>query len=133
MNGMIRKRISVVLIFLFTFFTLSRVYPIDRKEESDALALTRFKVLGNEKAGNVLKTRKIIKQNSFLKKFDSNAGRIYGKFLPSARSGRCTSKDQNLQQLPRSTKSIFGTITDGLNITRYRCVETFADSNCSAK
>ena len=78
------------------------------EDESDGLALTRFKVEGNVKAGNVLKTRKIIKQNSFLKKFDAETGRIYGKFLPSARSGRCTSKDQNLQQIPRSTKNVFG-------------------------
>lgn len=89
------------------------------EDESDALALTRFKLNGNERAGNVLKTRKLIKENMFLNKFDEQSGRIYGKFLPSARSGRCTSKDQNLQQLPRKTKTVFGTRDDSGRILVY--------------
>ena len=40
-------------------------------------------------------------------------GVIYGKFKVSARSGRTTSDDQNLQQLPRSLKSIFGVDPEG--------------------
>jgi DNA polymerase-1 len=51
--------------------------------------------------------RKLLKQNSFLDKFDTIEGRIYGKFLPFARSGRLISKDQNLQQLPRKLKKAF--------------------------
>ncbi len=75
---------------------------------SDDEALARMHVIdGNEKAGNVRKARKLLKQNSFLTKFDTTDGRIYGTFGPSARSGRCTSDDQNLQQLPRSLKGIF--------------------------
>lgn len=75
--------------------------------ESDALALTTMKLKGSEKAGAVLETRKLRKELSFLDKFDTTEGRIYGKFQPSARSGRLTSKDQNLQQIPRKLKSIF--------------------------
>ena len=75
--------------------------------ESDALALTTMKLKGDVKAGEILEARKIIKQNSFLDKFDTIDGRIFGKFLPSARSGRLTSKDQNLQQLPRKLKGAF--------------------------
>ncbi|QBP07022.1 putative DNA polymerase [Edwardsiella phage ETP-1] len=66
----------------------------------------------NEAAGLVRKTRKLKKQLSFIKKFEetmlSELG-ILGKFKPSARSGRLTSDDQNLQQLPRSLKCCFGT------------------------
>jgi len=85
-----------------------QVRPYIGENESDGLALATFALQGNERAGNVRTVRKLVKQNSFLKKFETNDGRIYGKFLPSARSGRLTSKDQNLQQLPRSTKGVFG-------------------------
>ena len=85
-----------------------QVRPYIGEEESDGLALARFTILGNKRAEAVNKARKLIKENSFLRKFDTLNGRIYGKFLPSARSGRCTSRDQNLQQLPRSTKGVFG-------------------------
>lgn len=76
-------------------------------EESDALALTKLSLEGNNRADNILTVRRLRKQNSFLDKFDTVDGRIYGKFLPSARSGRLTSKDQNLQQLPRKLKDMF--------------------------
>lgn len=85
-----------------------QVRPYIGENESDGLALATFALQGNERAGNVRAVRKLKKQNSFLKKFESTDSRIYGKFLPSARSGRLTSKDQNLQQLPRSTKGVFG-------------------------
>lgn len=85
-----------------------QVRPYIGENESDGLALATFALQGNERAGNVRTVRKLIKQNSFLKKFETADDRIYGKFLPSARSGRLTSKDQNLQQLPRSTKGVFG-------------------------
>lgn len=74
--------------------------------ESDDLALARMSLEGNERAANVRKARKLGKLISFLKKFDSE--RIYGKFKPAARSGRLTCADQNLQQLPRKSKSVFG-------------------------
>jgi len=96
-----------------------QVRPYIGEDESDALALATFAIRGNERAGNVNKTRKLIKQNSFLRKFDEDLGRIYGKFIPSARSGRCTSKDQNLQQLPRKTKGVFGVTEDSGRILTY--------------
>lgn len=85
-----------------------QVRPYIGENQSDGLALATFALQGNERAGNVQKARKLLKLNSFLKKFDTDDGRIYGKFLPSARSGRYTSKDQNLQQLPRASKGVFG-------------------------
>ena len=85
-----------------------QVRPYIGEDSSDALALATYTLAGNTKAKQVNRVRKTIKQNSFLKKFETPSGRIYGKFLPSARSGRCTSKDQNLQQLPRKLKDVFG-------------------------
>ena len=80
-------------------------------QESDDLALARYELQGGElgrKASIIRGTRKALKQNSFLDKFDTESGYIYGKFKPSARSGRLTSDDQNLQQIPRKAKSVFG-------------------------
>jgi DNA polymerase I-like protein with 3'-5' exonuclease and polymerase domains len=85
-----------------------QVRPYIGEDESDALALVKFELQGNDKAARVNATRKALKVNSFLKKYMTDDGRIYGKFTPSARSGRFTCKDQNLQQLPRSTKGCFG-------------------------
>lgn len=75
--------------------------------KTDDLSLAHMEARGNTDAANVRKVRKLSKQNSFLKKFDTDDGRIYGKFKPSARSGRMTSNDQNLQQLPRDLKRVF--------------------------
>lgn len=73
--------------------------------ESDDLALARMAQAGDERASKVRLVRKLRKQLSFLDKFQGE--RIYGKFKPSARSGRLTSDDQNLQQLPRALKGMF--------------------------
>lgn len=71
---------------------------------------------GNDEASNVLEARRLTKQLQFLEekfKFD----RIYGFFAPSgAKTGRWTCRameganpnSQNLQQLPRSMKSLYG-------------------------
>lgn len=76
--------------------------------KSDDLGLAELSSEGCEKATNVRIVRKATKENSFLKKFSTDDGHIYGKFNPSARSGRSTCKDQNLQQIPRLTKECFG-------------------------
>lgn len=70
---------------------------------------------GNKRAEEVRETRKLTKNNSFLNKFmatmvDMN---IFGLFKLSPRSGRLSSSDQNLQQIPRSLKKIFGVPEDG--------------------
>lgn len=90
-----------------------QVRPYIGENESDGLALATQALMGNEKSRDVQTVRKLIKQQSFIKKFEENEdGRIYGKFMPSARSGRLTSKDQNLQQLPRKLKGAFGVDED---------------------
>ncbi len=96
-----------------------QVRPYIGSTMSDDLGLAKLALQGNVKADNVRKARKLIKQNSFLNKFDVDSGYIYGKFTPSARSGRSTCKDQNLQQLPRKLKHIFGYELDGDKVFIY--------------
>jgi len=85
-----------------------QVRPYIGSENSDDLGLAKLSMNGNDKAAAVRETRKLLKQNSFLDKFSTDDGRIYGHFAPSARSGRFTCSNQNLQQLPRATKGCFG-------------------------
>ena len=96
-----------------------QVRPYIESDQSNALGLATLALQGNQRAANVNKARKLLKTNSFLKKFETIDGRIYGKFAPSARSGRFTCKAQNLQQLPRTTKGCFGTSTESGRILVY--------------
>lgn len=82
---------------------------------SDDHGLAVLSNQGNEKAIAVRETRKLTKQNSFLKKYTnlSKDGVIYGKFKCSPRSGRTSSDDENLQQIPRALKKIFGVKENG--------------------
>lgn len=98
-----------------------QVRPYIGSDESDDLGLARLSLAGNQRAIAVRRTRKLLKQNSFLSKFDTEDGRIYGRFAPSARSGRFTCSDQNLEQLPRACKPVFG-----LNPETRRCL-AYAD------
>jgi len=84
-------------------------------EMSDDNGLAYLAATGNERAKNVREIRKLTKQNSFLTKFQNTVrnGCLFGKFKPSARSGRLTSDDQNLQQLPRKLKKLFAVTVDG--------------------
>lgn len=76
-------------------------------EQSDKQALSELALRdGNTKAGDVLKVRQLRKLTSFMEKYDVE--RVYGKFKPSARSGRLTSDDENVQQIPRKLKCVFG-------------------------
>lgn len=96
-----------------------QVRPYINSSLSDDLGLAMLAAQGNERAITVRETRKLIKSNSFLTKFKNTLNTtsgypaILGKFKVSARSGRTTSDDQNLQQLPRKLKDIFGVPIDG--------------------
>jgi DNA polymerase I-like protein with 3'-5' exonuclease and polymerase domains len=91
-----------------------QVRPYIGSQMSDDLGLSTLIAQGNERAAAVKETRKLTKENSFLTKFlnTEREGCIFGKFKFSPRSGRSSSDDQNLQQLPRSTKGIFGVSTE---------------------
>jgi len=84
-----------------------QVRPYIDSKHSDALGLAMATLKGNDRAKDVNETRKLIKQNSFLKKYD-NMIELIGKFMPNARSGRLVSKDENKQQIPRKLKDCFG-------------------------
>ena len=61
----------------------------------------------NKEASNVMEARSQMKLIGFLEKYEKHE-RLEGKFKPSARSGRFTSDDENLQQIPRALKTVFG-------------------------
>lgn len=88
---------------------------------SDDLGLSTLASQGNERAEQVKTVRKLTKINSFLQKFldTSVDGCIFGKFKVSARSGRTTSDDQNLQQIPRILKDVFGVNEDSDEVFIY--------------
>lgn len=89
-------------------------------DKSDDKFLAQLEIKeGNEMAGNIRKYRKITKKLSFLAKYDKFDGLLLGKFKPSARSGRLTSNDENLQQIPRLLKGIFGYTEDAGRVLIY--------------
>lgn len=75
-------------------------------DASDDIALAKLAIQGSSHAKLIRLHRKMLKRLNFLCKYTKK--RIYGKFKPSARSGRLTSDDENLQQIPRALKRIFG-------------------------
>ena len=86
-------------------------------DQSDKIFLSNLALRGNDKARAVLDVRSRRKLLSFLEKYDHDI--IYGKFKPSARSGRFTSDDHNLQQIPRALKCIFGYPEDSDRVLIY--------------
>lgn len=98
-----------------------QVRPYINSNKSDAYGLIWNMLNGNEKAEQVYRTRKLDKENSFIKKFlnTSSMGNIYGKFKLSPRSGRSASEDQNLQQIPRKLKDGFGVEENGDEVIIY--------------
>ncbi len=85
-----------------------QVRPYIGSDNSDDLGLAEEIHFGNKRALKVRIVRKLEKQQSFIRKFDTDDRNIYGIFAPSARSGRYTCKKQNLQQIPRALKHLFG-------------------------
>ena len=92
---------------------------IDMLQPSDDKALAWLAAKGNDRAKNVRYVKKLLRQNSFLKKSDNTDGVIYGYFKPLARSGRTTCSRDNLQQLPRATKRCFGVTEDSGQVLVY--------------
>lgn len=81
-------------------------------EESSEVSLLLFAadpttdVVYAERAKDILAKRKVMKLLSFINKFDDDV--VYGHFAPNTKSGRMKSDKENLQQLPRKLKHIFG-------------------------
>ena len=81
-------------------------------DESSEVSLLLFAadpltdVVYAERAKNILAKRKVMKLLSFINKFDDDV--VRGHFAPNTKSGRMKSDKENLQQLPRKLKHIFG-------------------------
>jgi len=86
-------------------------------DQSDKKFLSELALRGNDKARAVLDVRSRRKLINFLEKYDVE--KVIGKFKPSARSGRFTSSDENLQQIPRALKKIFGYPVDSDRVLIY--------------
>jgi DNA polymerase-1 len=75
-------------------------------DKSDKIHLSKLALAGDDRAQAVMDVRSCKKLIGFMEKYDVE--RVIGKFKPSARSGRFTSDDENLQQIPRALKEAFG-------------------------
>jgi DNA polymerase-1 len=95
--------------FKFSFNPLSpqQVAKVLRTTKADRETLQDLAYKGNETAKQILEYRKITKLLNFIEKF--NRDRVYGKFnITGAKSGRMTCSNENIQQIPRELRSIFG-------------------------
>jgi len=75
---------------------------------SDDAYLSEREMDGCEYAKNIRTVRTLTKRLSTIYKYEEKGEKLYGKLKPSARSGRLTSDDENLQQIPRALKGLFG-------------------------
>jgi DNA polymerase-1 len=78
-----------------------------RVESSSDAVLARLIADGNETAANVREARRLAKSINFLDKMLAYP-RYTGTLQPAARSGRFTSKQNNIQNLPREFKQFIG-------------------------
>jgi DNA polymerase-1 len=95
--------------FKFDFNPLSpqQVAKVLGTVKSDREVLQDLAYKGNELAKQILEYRKITKLLNFLEKF--NKDRVFGKFnVVGTKSGRMSCSDENIQQIPRELRSIFG-------------------------
>jgi DNA polymerase-1 len=95
--------------FNFSFNPLSpqQVAKVLNTPKADKEVLLDLAYKGNETAKAILEYRKISKLLNFIDKFDKD--RVYGKFnVVGAKSGRMTCSNENIQQIPRELRSVFG-------------------------
>lgn len=96
-----------------------QVRPFIGEEKSAAIDLAYYTLTGNKKAKLVWEDRKLRTLYSYLEKFKSEDGRIHGYFAPVTRGGRLSSSKQNLLQLPREHKDVFGFTPDDGKVLVY--------------
>jgi len=82
-----------------------------RCQSTSVKVLARLEAKGNEMAGKVRKARQLGKKLNFLKKITEKP-RYKGTLAPATRSGRFSSKQNNLQNLPREFKKFIGSKTN---------------------
>jgi DNA polymerase I-like protein with 3'-5' exonuclease and polymerase domains len=99
--------------FNFSFNPLSsqQVTRVLGTSKADREVLQDLAYKGNGLAQQILEFRKISKLLNFIEKF--NKDRVYGKFnVVGAKSGRMTCSSENIQQIPRELRDIFGFTDD---------------------
>jgi DNA polymerase I - 3'-5' exonuclease and polymerase domains len=99
--------------FRFSFNPLSpqQVAKVLNTPKADKEVLLDLAYKGNETAKQILEYRKTAKLLNFIDKFDKD--RVYGKFnVAGAKSGRMTCSDENIQQIPRELRDVFGFTED---------------------
>lgn len=79
-------------------------------ESTNDRVLAELEAHGDVTAAKVRKRRKALKYLNFLNKLGEHP-RYYGTLAPAARSGRFTSKQENIQNIPRAQKKFVGTDT----------------------
>ncbi|MBX0312925.1 MAG: hypothetical protein JHC31_14375 [Sulfurihydrogenibium sp.] len=95
--------------FRFDFNPLSpqQVAKILKTQKADKEVLQDLAYKGNVLAKQILEYRKITKLLNFIEKF--NKDRVFGKFnVVGAKSGRMSCSDENIQQIPRELRNVFG-------------------------
>lgn len=99
--------------FHFPFNPLSpqQVAKVLGTDKADRETLLDLVYKGDELAKQIYEYRKITKLLNFIDKF--NTDRVFGKFnVVGAKSGRMTCSSENIQQIPRELRSIFGFTED---------------------
>ncbi|MBX0313253.1 MAG: hypothetical protein JHC31_16070 [Sulfurihydrogenibium sp.] len=99
--------------FEFSFNPLSpqQVAKVLNTPKADKEILQDLAYKGNKIAKQILEYRKTAKLLNFIEKF--NKDRVYGKFnVAGAKSGRMTCSNENIQQIPRELRDIFGFTED---------------------
>jgi DNA polymerase-1 len=95
--------------FRFNFNPLSpqQVARVLNTPKADKEVLLDLAYKGNEIAKQILEYRKTTKLLNFIERFDKD--RVYGKFnVAGAKSGRMTCSNENIQQIPRELRDVFG-------------------------
>ena len=99
--------------FHFPFNPLSpqQVAKVLGTDKADKETLLDLVYKGDELAKQIYEYRKITKLLNFIDRF--NTDRVFGKFnVAGAKSGRMTCSSENIQQIPRELRSIFGFTED---------------------
>jgi len=97
---------------------------------SDDKTLADLEMRGHSLAKSIREARRSGKYLNFLSKLDET-DRYYGTLAPKANSGRFTSSQNNIQQIPRAQKKFIGSHTNVLVSADYaqlelRCIATLA-------
>lgn len=112
----VRKELAQVEADTIRVLSLLPFNPNSPKQCADALrvestgdrVLAELEADGNATARLVREARGGLKYINFLEKLGENP-RYFGTLQPAAKSGRFTSKKENIQNLPKNTKKFIGT------------------------